>query len=160
MNVSRTDGTVTVGLPDDVTIGNNLTVTNDLTVSGNLRVVGTAVTFETETVKVEDRLIELGLIAGAAPSSSTTWDTGIAFNYYETSAKKSALIWLNNEFMVAASEIAESADTGTADPQISVTAYAPLVSSGLYIGGITAGDEVINSSKQAVNLIFDGGTYS
>jgi hypothetical protein len=143
-----------------VIIDDNASVTGSLTVSGDLRVVGTAVTFETEIVKVEDRLIELGLVSGAAPSSSTTWDTGIAFNYYATSAKKSALIWLNNSFMVAASEISESADTGTADPQISISAYAPLVSNGLYIGGITAGDEVINSSKEAVNLVFDGGTYS
>jgi len=67
---------------------------------------------------------------------------------------------LNNQFMVAASEISESSDTGTADPQISITSFAPLASNGLYIGGITAGDEVINSSKEAVNLIFDGGTYS
>lgn len=154
VEVSRTNGTVTVGLPDNVTIG------NDLTVNGNLNIVGTAVSFQTETVKVEDRLLELGLVNGAAPSSATTWDTGVAFNYYATSAKKSALVWLNNSFMVAASEIAESADTGTADPQITVSAYAPIVSSGLYVGGITAGDEVINSSKEAVNLIFDGGTYS
>lgn len=154
VNVSRSNGTVTVGLPDDVTVAGTLTVT------GDLQVVGTAVTFSTETVKVEDRLLELGLVNGAAPASATTWDTGVAFNYHATTAKKSALIWLNNQFMVAASEISESADTGTADPQISVTAYAPLASNGLYIGGITAGDEVINSSKEAVNLIFDGGTYS
>jgi len=154
VNVSRSNGTVTVGLPDDVTVAGTLTVT------GNLQVVGTAVTFSTETVKVEDRLLELGLVDGAAPSSATTWDTGVAFNYHATTAKKSALIWLNNQFMVAASEISESADTGTADPQISVTAYAPLASDSLYIGGITAGDEVINSNKEAVNLIFDGGTYS
>ena len=154
VEVSRSNGTVTVGLPDDVTVAGTLTVT------GDLQVVGTAVTFSTETVKVEDRLLELGLVNGAAPASATTWDTGVAFNYHATTAKKSALIWLNNQFMVAASEISESADTGTADPQISVTAYAPLASNGLYIGGITAGDEVINSSKEAVNLIFDGGTYS
>ena len=154
VEVSRSNGTVTVGLPDDVTVAGTLTVT------GDLQVVGTAVTFSTETVKVEDRLLELGLVNGAAPSAATTWDTGIAFNYHATSAKKSALIWLNNQFIAAASEISESADTGTADPQISVSAYAPLVSNGLYVGGITAGDEVINSSKEAVNLIFDGGTYS
>ena len=154
VEVSRSNGTVTVGLPDDVTI------TNNLTVSGNLQVVGTAVTFSAETTKIEDRLIELGLVNGAEPTSATSWDTGIAFNYHATTAKKSALVWLNNQFMVAASEISESSDTGTADPQISITTFAPLASNGLYIGGITAGDEVINSSKEAVNLIFDGGTYS
>lgn len=31
-----TDGVFTIGLPDDVTIGNDLTVTNDLTVSGSI----------------------------------------------------------------------------------------------------------------------------
>ena len=154
VEVSRSNGTVTVGLPDDVTI------TNNLTVSGNLQVVGTAVTFSAETTRIEDRLIELGLVNGAEPTASTSWDTGIAFNYHTTAAKKSALVWLNNQFMVAAADISESSDTGTADPQISVTAFAPLASNGLYIGGITAGDEVINSSKEAVNLIFDGGTYS
>ena len=153
VEVSRSNGTVTVGLPDDVTI------TNNLTVSGNLQVVGTAVTFSAETTRIEDRLIELGLVDGSEPSSATSWDTGIAFNYHATTAKKSALVWLNNQFMVAASEISESSGTGTADPQISISAYAPLASNGLYIGGITAGDEVINSSKEAVNLIFDGGTY-
>lgn len=154
VEVSRSNGTVTVGLPDNVTIAGQLTVT------GDLKVVGTAVTFETETVRVEDRLIELGLVSGGAPSSATTWDSGIAFNYYTDSAKKSAIVWLNNQFVGIASAISESADTGTADPQISITSYAPLVSAGLYIGGTSAGDEVINSSKQAVNLIFDGGTYS
>jgi hypothetical protein len=154
VEVSRTNGTVTVGLPDNVTIAGQLTVT------GDLKVVGTAVTFETETVKVEDRLIELGLVSGGAPSSATTWDSGIAFNYYTDSAKKSAIVWLNNQFVGIASAISESADTGTADPQISITSYAPLVAAGLYVGGTSAGDEVINSSKEAVNLIFDGGTYS
>lgn len=160
VEVSRSNGTVTVGLPDDVTIGNNLTVTTDLTVNGNLRVVGTAVTFETEIVKVEDRLIELGLIAGAAPTAATTWDTGIVFNYHATSAKKSGVVWLDNAYMAMIAELTENSDTGNADPQVSVTSYAPIVSNGLYVGGITAGDEVINSSKEAVNLIFDGGTYS
>jgi hypothetical protein len=148
--------TITIGLPNNVTIG------NDLTVTGNLRVVGAAVTFSVETVKVEDRLIELGLVNGAAPDGLTTWDTGVAFNYNATgtSAKKSGVIWLNNQFMAMLSELSENADTGTADPQIAVTAYAPVAAGGLYIGGIASQNQVINSSQQAVNLTFDGGTYS
>ena len=145
--------TITIGLP------NNVTITNDLTVSGNLRVVGTAVTFETQTVRVEDRLLELGLINNAAPTVATTWDTGVAFNYFQTSAKKSGVIWLNNQFMAMLSEMSEVGDTGTADPQITATAYAPIATNGLYIGGIAAGNEVINSSQAAVNLTFDGGSY-
>jgi fibronectin-binding autotransporter adhesin len=37
---SPTPGTVRIGLPDDVTIGNNLTITNDLTVSNDATVTG------------------------------------------------------------------------------------------------------------------------
>ena len=153
VTVSESSGTVTVGLPDDVTVA------GDLTVSGNLNVVGTAVTFSVETTRVEDRVLELGLVDGAAPTATTTWDSAIAFNYYQTSAKKSGVVWLDNQFMAMLSELSESADTGNADPQIDVTAYAPVAAGGLYIGGIASGNEVINSSQQAVNLVFDGGTY-
>ena len=153
VEVSESSGTITVGLPDDVTIA------NDLTVSGNLNVVGTAVTFSAETTRVEDRVLELGLVNGAAPSATTTWDTGVAFNYFQTSAKKSGLVWLNNQFMAMLSELSESADTGNADPQITATAYAPIAAHSLYLGGIAAGNEIINNTGSAVNLIFDGGTY-
>lgn len=157
VTVSQSSGTVTIGLPDNVTIA------QDLTVTGNLRVVGTAVTFETQTVKVEDRIIELGLVDGSAPSSATTWDTGILFNYRrpqdEGQSKKSGVIWLNNEFMALVAAVSESSDTGTADPQVTVSSYAPVAASGLYVGGIASGNQVINSSQEAVNLIFDGGSY-
>lgn len=158
VEVAYSSGTLTVGLPDNVTIA------QDLTVTGNLRVVGTAVTFEAQTVKVEDRIIELGLIDGSTPSTYTTWDTGILFNYRraqdEGQSKKSGVIWLNNQFMAMVSAVSESSDGQFPDvPQISVSSYAPVASGGLYIGGISSGDEVINSSKQAVNLVFDGGTY-
>jgi hypothetical protein len=151
---STNEGTVTVGL------STNVVISNDLTVNGNLRVVGTAVTFEAQTVRIEDRLLELGLVNNQEPTQATTWDTGLVFNWHDgDNAKKSAIFWLDNEFIAAASDITENSSTGNADPQVSVTAYAPIVSAGLYVGGITAGDEVINSSKEAVNLVFDGGTY-
>ena len=153
VTVSESSGTITVGLPDDVTIGGSLTVTQ------NLNVLGTAVTFSVETTRVEDRVLELGLVNGAAPTEATTWDSGVAFNYFQTSAKKSGVVWLNNQFMAMLSELSESADTGNADPQITATAYAPIAAGGLYIGGIASGNEVINSSQAAVNLTFDGGTY-
>jgi len=153
VEVSESSGTITVGLPDDVTIA------NDLTVSGNLNVVGTAVTFSVETTKVEDRVFELGLVNGAAPSSATTWDLGVAFNYNASGAKKSGVVWLNNQFMAMLSQLSESSDTGNADPQITATAYAPIAADSLYLGGIASGNQIINNSGAAVNLIFDGGTY-
>jgi len=153
VTVSESSGTITVGLPDDVTIGGSLTVTE------NLNVLGTAVTFSVETTRVEDRILELGLVDGAAPSATTTWDTGVAFNYFQTSAKKSGVVWLDNTFMAMLSELSETSDSGNADPQITATSYAPIAAGGLYVGGIASGNEVINSSQAAVNLIFDGGTY-
>ena len=153
VEVSRTNGTVTVGLPNDVTIGNNLVVTGNLTVSG------TTTTVNTQTVTVEDRLLELGIIDGNAPGTATTWDTGVVFNYFQTTAKKSGVIWLDNQFMAMLSELSEDVNTGNASPQVTPSAYAPVAAGGLYIGGIASGNEVINSSQQAVNLSFDGGSY-
>ena len=153
VTVTESSGTVTVALPDDVTIG------NDLTVNGNLNVVGTAVTFSAETTRIEDRILELGLVNGAAPSSATTWDLGVAFNYNSSGAKKAGVVWLNNGFMAMLSELAESSDTGNADPQITATAYAPIAAGGLYLGGVASGNHIINSSGEAQNLVFDGGSY-
>lgn len=142
-----------------LTVTGSASVTQDLTVNGNLRVVGTAVTFETQIVKVEDRVLELGLVDGTEPTATTTWDSGVAFNYFQTSAKKSGVVWLNNQFMAMLSELSDGGGTDNDSPQITATAYAPVAAGGLYIGGITAGDEVINSTKEAVNLVFDGGSY-
>ena len=77
-----TDVTVTVGLPDDVTIG------NDLTVTGNLTVSGTTTTVDSTTVQIGDNIIELngsgaangGLLVkdATAPntlSGSLLWDS-------------------------------------------------------------------------------------
>ena len=150
---SVSNQTITVALPDDVTIG------NDLTVNGNLNVVGTAVTFSAETTRIEDRILELGLVNGAAPSSATTWDLGVAFNYNSSGAKKAGVVWLNNGFMAMLSELAESSDTGNADPQITTTAFAPIAAGGLYLGGVASGNHIINSSGEAQNLVFDGGSY-
>jgi hypothetical protein len=151
---NNNNGTYTIGLPNDVTIG------NDLTVNGNLRVVGTAVTFETEVVRVEDRIIELGLVNGTT-DTSTTWDLGIAFNYgSDDTAKKSGVFWIDNTIIGIASAIT-IADVGVGDttPQVTINTYAPVAAGALYIGGITSNELVINSSREAVNLVFDGGVY-
>ena len=154
VTVTESSGTVTVALPDDVTIG------NDLTVNGNLNVIGTAVTFSAETTRIEDRILELGLVNGAAPTSATTWDLGVAFNYHDGSAKKSALVWLNNQFVGIASAITETADnTASADPQITIDGFGSLAAKDLYLGGTASSNQIINSSGAAVNLVFDGGSY-
>lgn len=155
---NNNNGTYQVGLPDNVTIG------NDLTVNGNLRVVGTAVTFETETVRVEDRLIELGLVNGAT-DSSTSWDLGVVFNYGDGTAKKSGVFWIDNQYVGIASAITITDDTGTADsqPTVTIDTYAPVLAHALYFGGTDSADHLVmrrnGSINEAVNLVFDGGAY-
>ena len=68
---TATTDTVTVGLPDDVTIGQDLTVTRDATISRNLTVLGTASFQHTEDLDVADRFIRL------ASGSTSTGDGGI-----------------------------------------------------------------------------------
>ena len=56
IEVSGATGNVTIGLPDDVTIG------NDLVVSGDLTVNGTTTTISSTTINVDDKNIELGAV--------------------------------------------------------------------------------------------------
>jgi len=56
--------TITVALPDDVTIGNDLTVTGDLTVSG------TTTTVNTETILLADNIITLNSNETGTPSEN------------------------------------------------------------------------------------------
>ena len=59
------NGTITIGLPDDVTIGNDLTVTNDalvsgdLVVTGSLDVNGTVTTLDSVNTTIKDNIIVL-----------------------------------------------------------------------------------------------------
>jgi hypothetical protein len=67
VTVSASAGAVTIGLPDDVTIGGSLVVTGDLTVSGSTTYLNTA------TLQVEDNKVVLNSNATGAP----TVDAGI-----------------------------------------------------------------------------------
>ena len=59
VDVSESSGTVTVGLPNDVTIGQDLTVTRNATITGNLTVNGTTTTVATTNTTISDSLLEL-----------------------------------------------------------------------------------------------------
>lgn len=59
VDVSRLNGTVTVGLPNDVKITDDLYVGGGLRVTGNLVVSGTTTTINTETVTIADNIIVL-----------------------------------------------------------------------------------------------------
>ena len=65
------DVKVTIGLPDDVTIGQDITITRDATVTRNLTVRGTASFEATADLNIADRFI------GMASGSAATGDGGI-----------------------------------------------------------------------------------
>jgi hypothetical protein len=69
VEVSSVGNAYTVGLPDDVIVGNNLTV------SGNLTVNGTTTTINSTTVSVDDKNIELA--ATASPTDASADGAGI-----------------------------------------------------------------------------------
>lgn len=75
-------GTVTVGLPNDVTI------TNNLTVGGNLTINGTTTTVNSDVTTVDDPMMLLGT-SGGVPITVTDGgkDRGIAFTYFSGSGK-------------------------------------------------------------------------
>jgi hypothetical protein len=82
VDVSRTNGTVTVGLPNDVVITNDLTVGGDLVVSGDLTYLNVA------NLAVEDPFILL------RSGSSAVGDSGIIFGGSTGVAQSgSALVW-------------------------------------------------------------------
>jgi len=87
IETSVSGDTITVGLPDDVTVGNNLTVT------GNLTVNGTTTTLATTNSTVTDTLIELGNGITGTPGNDSgivieRGDADNAFIGFDESADK------------------------------------------------------------------------
>jgi len=81
VTVSATD-TLTISLPDDVTIGDTLTVT------GNLVVQGTTTTVNSTVTQVADPIFQLGRgTDNAALESDDAKDRGLSLYYFEGSEK-------------------------------------------------------------------------
>ena len=88
--VSATD-TLTIGMPDDVTIGDTLTIT------GNLVVQGTTTTVNTATSTLQDPIFQLGRGAdNAALSEDDGKDRGLDMFYYDGSEKQAFMGWDNS----------------------------------------------------------------
>src|SRR6056300_751860 len=66
--------TLTIGLPDDVTIGNNLSVTGNTTITGNLTVNGTTTTVNSTAVNIQNAFTFEGASADAYETTLTVVD--------------------------------------------------------------------------------------
>ena len=153
--VQHSNGTeaITIDASGNVGVSTNLTVTGDLIVNGTTTQVNTT------SLTVEDTLVELGFIDGAAPGSDLDRDLGLLFNYYTDSAKKAAVYWDDSTSRITfASEVSESSSVLTA------SAYAVVLAGGLEINNACTGgtDEVIscvNSELALSNIVVDGGAF-
>ena len=184
--------TITVGLPDSVTVTTALTtptvnatnlkandgttaitITNstgavatnsDLTVGGNLYVNGSTTQVNSTALTVEDRTIDLGIVNGAAPAGTTTWDLGVLFNYNSSGAKKSAVIWEHGDARFKFASVL-SADTDGSDvntPQLTVTTFAPVEIGQLWVTDCAGTSQVISctgSTRNLENITIDAGAF-
>jgi len=190
IETSASGQTITVGLPNAIVVGtslsaptvraniiqsqntgataitiaaNDVTIADDLTVQGNLYVQGSTTQIDTQTLTVEDRTIQLGMVDGSTPSSATTWDLGVLFNYFTDSAKQSAVVWehVDARFKFG-SVISDSGGTGNNNPQITVSTFAPIEVSALWVTDCAGTSQVISctgSTRYLENITVDAGIF-
>ena len=152
--ISATDGTAGLTIAD--TTG-NVAISSDLTVSGNLFISGSQTQVNTNTLTVEDSLIEVGLVDGAAPSSDLNIDLGLILNYYTTEAKQAAIYWDDSTGRITVgSDISETSSV------ISATTYAPLEIGQLWVNDCAGQSQVISctgTERFLENITIDGGSF-
>ena len=141
----------------------NITASQNLTISGNLYVNGSTTQVNTTSMTVEDRTIELGQVDGSAPSSATTWDLGVLFNYNSSGAKKSGVIWehADGRFKFG-SQVTDGGGTDNDSPQVTVSNYAAIEIGSLWVNDCAGQSQVINCSggiRTLENVTIDGGTF-
>ncbi len=118
VEVSSSAGAITIGLPSNVTIGQDLTVTGNLTVSGN------TVTLNTETLAVEDNKVLLNSSVTGEPNVDAGIEiergtsTNVELRWNETSDKwqftNDGTNYANLGDVTAAALIAAAGGDGTA----------------------------------------------
>jgi len=157
-DIKASDGTTAITL--SATTG-NVGVSSDLTVSGNLYVLGSTTEVNTETLKVEDSLIEVGLVNSAGslvpPSSDLNIDVGILFHYYNSSAKKAGIYWDDS-----VSRVVISSDLTESSSIITSSSYADLQVGSLWVTDCAGTSQVISCSgveRFLENITVDGGSF-
>jgi hypothetical protein len=191
IKTSVSSQTITIGLPNAVVVGtslssptirtgtiqssntgataitiddNDVVVADDLTIQGNLYVNGNTTQVNTSALTIEDRTIELGRVDGSTPSSATTWDLGVLFNYNASGAKKSAVVWEHSaaRFQFASVLILDADGTTVNTPQLSVSTFAPIEIGSLWVTDCAGTSQVISctgSTRNLENITIDAGIF-
>ena len=152
--ISATDGTSAITVSDET---GNVGISSDLTVNGNLFISGSQTQVNTNTLTVEDSLVELGLVDGSAPGSDLNIDLGLILNYYTDSAKKAAIYWDDST-----SRITVGSDVSETSSVITATTYAPLEIGQLWVNDCAGQSQVISctgSERFLENITIDGGSF-
>ena len=172
---SGTDVTVTVGLPDDVTIGSDLTVTDNLVVNGNvtlgnatsdtvqtggnltvggdLTVQGTTTSVNSTTTTLTDPVIELA----KDTSSADGLDRGVSFKWHNGSAVKTGFFGFDiqtQRFSFTPDEDLSGGDNASAP-------WGDAQFGGVYAGNVQVGitgDNEIDTTSGNLTIDSAGGT--
>ena len=149
VNVDASTGAVTVGLPDDVTVGGVLTVT------GNLVVNGTTTTVNSTTMTVDDPILTLG--GDAAPSSDDNKDRGVEFRYHTGSAAKVGYFGYD-DYTGFFTYIPDATNTSEvfSGTQGTISTLAYNIGANTVLSGTTLGSTIVTSSLTAVGTVATG----
>ena len=137
------DNTVTIGLPDDVTIG------GDATVTGNLTVNGTTTTISTTNSVVSDNLIELNNGAG-----SNANDSGIVIERGST-GDNAIFVWDESADKFT---MGTTTATGSSTGDLTITAGTLVVATleGDVTGDVTGNADTATAMSSAVTVELTG----
>lgn len=157
-NLKARDGTTAITITNGTgAVG----FANSVTISGDLYVMGTTTEVNTSSLKVEDSLIDLGLVNDngvlVPPTSDLNIDIGILLNWYDGSAKKTAVYWDDSVKRVGiASDVTELAGVLTAN------AYADVEIGSLWVTDCAGTSQVISCTggeRFLNNITVDAGTF-
>jgi hypothetical protein len=136
-------------------------ISSSLTVNGNLYVLGSTTQVETTSLKVQDTLIDLGLVQSGGvlvpPASDLNLDIGVLFNWYDGSAKKASVYWDDSVQRIAiASSVSETNGVLTANN------WADVEIGSLWVNDCAGESQVIycaSSERFLQNITVDAGTF-
>lgn len=136
-------------------------ITSSLTVNGNLYVLGSTTEVNTQTLKVEDSLIEVGLVNSSGvlvpPSSDLNIDIGVLFNWYSGSARKASVYWDDS-----AQRVGIASDVTEVNGVLTANAYAGVEIGSLWVTDCAGTSQVISctgSERFLNNITIDAGTF-
>ena len=159
-NLKAKDGTSAITISNT---SGDVSIASTLTVDGNLVVKGAQTVVNTESLKVEDSLIEVGLVNSGgslvAPSSDANIDVGLVMHYYTGGAAKTASVFWDDSAgrIVVADAVSE---TNSVMGSIS---YGNLEIGALTVSDCQGNSQAViscsGSTRSLENITVDGGSF-